>query len=238
MDGRLLTVACYLWGTKHYTPADVFLWERMVDRHLTVPHETVCITDDTAQFDGTDIRAVQLDPSLCYGKGMFQQLTPFSPTAQETIGERILTMDLDCAIVGNMDALVQRDEDLVLWRNPARRPWLYPEGKGLFRPLFNGSMMLVRTGDWTIWRWLHTEAMERFDSQGWISMCVGPDHKAYWDDADGVYRLEREDTPGSGLKPHEPLPANARVVYFIGSEHKPHLPAIQAQYHWINEVRV
>lgn len=233
-----LTVACYLWGRDRYTIEDVRLLARMVDRHLTVPHEFVCITDNVDQFTDSDIRAVPLDPFLCQGKGMFQQLTPFAPWARGVLGERVLTMDLDCAIVGDMNPLVERDEDLVLWRNPSRRPWLYPEGKGQFRPLYNGSMMLVRTApDWHVWNWLQPEVMERWDSQSWVSMCAGPS-AAYWDDADGVYRLERDDTPGSGLKPNEPLPENARVVMLVGSEHKPHLPAIQAAYPFLAEARV
>jgi hypothetical protein len=232
-----LVVASYLWGTDPYTIEDVRLLARMVDRHLTVPHEFVCITDNVEQFTDSDIRPVPIDRSLFLGKGNMQQLMPFAPYARELIGERVLTMDLDCAVVGNMNALVERDEDLVLWRNPARRPWGLPTGKGRLRPLFNASMMLVSTKpDWHIWRWFTPEAAKGDNSQEWISSWAGP-LCAYWDDADGVYRLEREDTPGSGLRPHEPLPENARVVFCVGSQHKPHLPEIQAAYPFLAEHR-
>jgi hypothetical protein len=98
-------------------------------------------------------------------------------------------------------------------------------------------VMLIRTGAVPfVWDQFLPSDANLFNSQEWVSECVGPDCP-YWDDADGVYRLEREDTPGSGLRPHEPLPDNARVVFTVGSEHKAYLPAIKAAYPWLAEHR-
>lgn len=248
----MLTVASYLWepqtGDAPYSLGDVKLWRDMVHRHLTVPHEFVCITDNVEQFEGTGIRPVPLDPA-CHiaSSGMFQQLMPFHPDAESLIGKRILTMDLDCAVVGNMDGVVSRDEDLVLWRNPGRRPWDNPTGKGVHRALFNTSMILVtagaRTDIWTRFFAVPGVATDyvryRFGKrtllgQDYVSAMVGP-KCAYWDDDDGVYRLAREDTPGSGITGD--LPANASIVFFVGSQHKPWLPEIKARFPWISTHR-
>ena len=80
--------ADYLYGV-----GDVQLWRDMVARHVTVPHEFVCITDDQELFSGTGIRAVPFDKKCVIPGAMFQQLMPFHPSAGTLIGERILTMD-------------------------------------------------------------------------------------------------------------------------------------------------
>ena len=127
----MLSVGTYLWrpdpGSKFkvgYTPADVNLLQRMVARHLTVPHQFVCITDadQDAGFDPA-VRVVPIDWSTHVPGTCFVRLMTFHPQGREMIGERILQLDLDTVIVGNIDHLVNREEDVVLWRNPTRFPW-------------------------------------------------------------------------------------------------------------------
>lgn len=226
----MLTVACYLWGWE-YSTKDVYLLKRMVDRHLTVPHEFVCLTDEPHRFDTDEIRVVEL-PEPPSGK-MFcwQKLTTFHPDAERMIGKRILALDLDAVIVGEMDSLVNRPEPLVLWRNPSRRPW----NAWSPRALYNSSMVLIKAGACPeVWERRHEGTLFPGD-QDWVSWMVGP-KCAYWDDSHGVYRLGREDTPGSGVD--GVLPDNARVVFFPGSEGKPTLPAVVNRCPWIAEHRV
>lgn len=231
----LVTVASFLWFDPQgehnsdyiYGPEDVRLLRRMVDRHLTVPHEFVCITDQPEAFD--DIRTVRLDPAVRVPGLIFDKLMTFHPEAGVLIGSRILTMDLDCVVVGNMDRLVQRDEPLVLWRNPGRQPWANPEGKGKTRALYNTSMVLLNAGTRPD-IWTRFKPRNRGGDQDWVSEMVGADCP-YWDGSDGVYRLGRLDTPGSG--PRAVLPENARVVFFPGDKGKPWDSAIQAECPWI-----
>lgn len=234
----MLTVACYLWGDpageSPYSAADVHLLKRMVDRHLTVPHEFVCITDRPGQFDGSEVRAVKL-PQMPIEHGMYgcQKLLTFHPIAATFIGERILAIDLDVVIVANFDSIVDRPEDLVLWRNPSRRPWNDPKSR---RAYYNSSLVLLRAGSWPeIWnRYAEGKAKGYPGDQDWISKVYGP-LCHYWDDSSGVYRLARTDTPGSGVR--AVLPGNAKIVFFPGDEGKPWIPAIAQECPWIAEHR-
>ena len=245
MRDRSLVVAGFLWfdptyrhnDKYRYTIADVRLLKRMVDRHLTIPHEFVCITDDPDQFAQDDIRAVEIDRRCWVPGRMFQQLMPFHPKAREWFGDWLMVMDLDCVVTGSLDSVAEKAGDVVLWRNPSRRPWGNPEGRGKLRPLYNGSLMMVRNGARTdIWDMFSPEVspLQFRDSQHYISAVAGADC-AYWDDDDGVYRLARDDTPGSGVTGE--LPANARVVFFAGDQHKPWIKEIQAKYPWIRRFR-
>jgi hypothetical protein len=74
------------------------------------------------------------------------------------------------------------------------------------------------------------------DDQWYLSDALGPD-VPYFDGArDGVYRIARDDTPGSGVSGD--LPDNACIVTFPGSNGKWTLPHIAAANPWIAEHRV
>lgn len=235
----MLTVATYFWhpdpGSKFaaaYTPDDVRRLQRMVERNMTVPHEFAVITDRPELFDDdTEIRAVPLRKGTHVPGTCFVRLFTFHPMGRERIGERVLQIDLDTLIVGNMDALVQRDEDTVLWRNPGRVPWDKPSRPG--RPYYNTSLVLHRCGTrpeiYTAFDPLNPRCR---DDQWWLSEMFGPD-APYWDGSHGVYRLGRDDTPGSGVSGE--LPENAVVVTFPGSEGKWSEPRVAAANPWIAE---
>jgi hypothetical protein len=107
-----------------YTADHVRQLKDMVKANLTLPHEFEVITDQPELFDDDlDIRAILIDWATHVPKTCYVRLMTFHPQGQEIIGDKVLQIDLDTLIVGNIDHLVSRDEDLVLWRNPARLPW-------------------------------------------------------------------------------------------------------------------
>lgn len=257
----MLTVLCYFWhpdpGSKFkapYTSDDVRALKRMVKRHLSVPHEFAVVTDRPHLFDADkDIRAIPMNwekhvPSTCYSK-----LFTFHPDGAQIIGERALQIDLDTIVVGDMNPLVERDEDLVLWRNPTRIPWeggvdgstiqlgmMTKKGRSKItylsnqaRCYYNSSFLLHRCGTmpW-VWNDFDPKHPPAKDDQWYLSDLFGQDC-AYYDASHGVYRLAREDTPGSGVDGE--LPDNARVVTFPGSEGKWTDPRIAAANPWIAE---
>jgi hypothetical protein len=237
----VLTVAAYFWhpdeGSKFapYTPDDVRRLQRMVKRHLTIPHEFAVVTDRPHMFDGDkDIRAIPLDMTKHVPKTCFAKLMTFHPNGQDLFGERVLQIDLDTLIVGDMVPLVERSEDLVLWRNPSRIPWDNPAVQG--RPYYNTSLVLHRCGTRpSIWMKFDPENPKCRDDQWWVSDRVGP-YAPYWDGSHGVYRLGRPDTPGSGVMGS--LPDNARIVTFPGSEGKWHEPHVAQANPWIEQYLV
>lgn len=259
----MLTIACYFWhpdpGSKFaapYTADDVRRLQRMVKRHLTTKHEFAVITDRPHMFDGDKaIRAIPLDktkhvPGTCYAR-----LMTFHPDGAGIFGERLLQIDLDTLIVGSMDKLVDRDEDLILWRNPARIPWdgpaVYdgvslPDGTAVIelagrhvyafnqrRCYYNTSILMHRCGSMPdVWQDFNPERPTAKDDQWYLSNLFGRDC-AYFDQGHGVYRLAREDTPGSGVDGK--LPDNACIVTFPGSDGKWTDPRIRQANPWIEE---
>lgn len=226
----MLTVATYLWGSK-YGPEDVLRLKRMVDRHMTVPHEFMVITDRPHLFDGVRIRVMPLDMTMHVPGTCFVRLFTFHPDGASIFGERILQIDLDTLIVGNLDAIASRDEDLVLWRNPSRVPWDTPDRAG--RPYYNTSVVLHRCGTVPeLWDEFRPKNPRCRDDQWWVSDLLGK-AMPYFDGSDGIYRLGRPDTPGSGVMGE--LPANACIVTFPGSEGKWTQPEIAQANPWIAE---
>lgn len=234
-----LTVLTYFWqpdgGSKFaadYGPEDVRRLQRQVARHLSLKHDFAVVTDRPHLFDADDdIRAIPIDKTTHVPGTCFVRLMTFRPDGELLFGERVLQLDLDTLIVGALDPLVNRGEDLVLWRNPSRIPWDNPLKPG--RPFYNTSILLHRCGTKpTLWMKFNPRNPKCRDDQWWLSERLGPD-MPYWDGSHGVFRLGREDTPGSGVMGS--LPEHARVVTFPGSEGKWHEPHIAAANPWIGE---
>lgn len=237
----MLNVVYFLWydpkgRCNHiytYSAEDVNILRRQVDRHLSVPHEHVCVTDNGAGLD-SDIRVVPLDRSRLLPGTRFAKLMVFGPDAGK-IGSRMLTLDLDTVVVGELDSLVQRDEPLVLWRNPN---FGIPK-----RARFNTSMMLLSAGCrpdlWNDFDPAKTPGLLRKKwggtDQAWISEQTSPDNP-YWDASHGVYGAGRL----GDYKPEQcttVLPENARVVFFPGKR-VPGMASQLERHPWIAEHRV
>lgn len=231
-----MTVATYFWrdpATKHkfeYTPDDVRRLKRAVAKNLTEPHRFAVITDRPHMFDAdSDIVAIPLDRTKYVSGTCFCRLMTFRPDGRDIIGGVVLQLDLDTLIVGNIDHVVSRREDLVLWRNPSRIPWDKPDKPG--RPYYNTSILLHRCGTKPeLWADFDPKNPRCRDDQWWLADRLGPEMPHY-SGKDGVYRLGREDTPGSGV--FGELPYNACVVTFPGSEGKWWEDRIRAANPWI-----
>jgi hypothetical protein len=236
----MLMVATYFWqpdeGSKFsapYTADDVRRLQRMVAKNCAVPHQFAVITDRPELFaDDADIRAIPIDrathvPGTCYVR-----LMTFHPDGKEIFGaDKLLQIDLDTLIVGNIDHLVTREEDLVLWRNPTR----HPSRPG--RSIYNTSLLLHRLGSIPeLWQtYVDMRAADQQipakDDQWFLSDALGEDMPYFDGERDGVYRIAREDTPNSGVS--GTLPPNACIVTCPGSEGKATDPRVRALNPWI-----
>ena len=234
-SGAFVTVVTFLWEDEarrrsyHFTTEHVQIARRMVDRHLSLPHEFVCVTDH--RIEG--IRTVPIDwrkhvPGTCFVKLMMHR-----PDIAGLLGRRILYLDLDCVIVGSMDGIVHRPyTDAVFWRNPN-----YGLPK---RAFYQGSMQLFTAGArsqlWTDFdpaetpKWIN----RRYGGaeQAWISERLDHD-EATWSDADGVFGAGRL-VGGQMDKGISELPANARIVFTPGNR-EPSQPDVQRAHPWIVE---
>lgn len=236
----MLSVATYWWqpdtGSKFaapYTAGDVINLARMVKQNLTVPHRFVCITDQPDVFRPEHgVVPIQIDRTTHVPGTCFVRLMTFHPRGREVLGTKVLQLDLDTLIVGNIDHLVKRDEPLVMWRNPGRVPWHNPSHPS--RPYYNTSLLLHRCGARPdLWERFDREKPPAKDDQWYLSRELGP-VMPYFDGArDGVYRIARQDTPGSGV--WGDLPPNACIVTCPGSEGKPDNPVIRDANPWLAE---
>ena len=96
-----VTVMCVRFGTK-YSVEYVKKLRNMVARHLTVPYEFACITDDPTPIDG--VRLI-VQPMFEYRQLWWHKVHMFDPTI--TTAPVILYFDLDVVICNSIDHLVQ-----------------------------------------------------------------------------------------------------------------------------------
>jgi hypothetical protein len=236
----VLTVVTWKWKpTRGYRsefgPETVNCLARMVARHYKHPHRVVCVTDDPAGIDPS-IGIVPLwndlsqltNPHGAHQPSCYRRLKAFSTEAREWFGDRFVSVDLDCVIVGDMAPLWNRPEEFVIWGSGTdKRVWC------------NGSMWMMTTGTRSkVWDTFNpkrspneAKAAGFFGSdQGWIAHCLGR-KEAMWTIRDGVYSFRVHLNGGS-----KQLPDDARIVFFHG-KHDPwgawpqQIPWVQEHYH-------
>ncbi len=215
-----LTVVCFKWKPNpgyrtKYNAWHVNRLAGMFRHHLHMPFEFACITDDT---QGIECRTIPLWDDLAavpnpHGQrepSCYRRLKLFSHEARELVGERVLWIDLDMVLTGDVTPLLDRSEDVVLL--PTDSPNI---------PV-NGSMVLLTPG-------AHAEVWDSFDpeaspklarkagcygsDQGWLGYCL-KDKAALWSPGpggDGIYYFGQHLRSMGGR-----LPEDARIVSFHG----------------------
>lgn len=241
----MLSVVCYFWvdtsrrRSYQVTPEDVRIWDRMIARNLTIPHRRICVTHRPDLIDFME--TVPLDmrkhvPGTCTVK-----LMTWRPDIADVLGPRICMMDVDCVVTGNLDDVLGRTEDVVLWKNPNYE-------MGGRRGFYQGSMQLLNAGArphiWADFDPNSSPAIysRRFGGaeQAWISERLNtswPDAgwkwvEPHWTEADGVYGAGRlfDGRMGEGVQSE--LPENARIVFFPG-DRAPSQPEVRKAHPWI-----
>ena len=102
-----VTVACVKWGKK-YGPEYVNILREMVAKNLSVLHRFVCLTDD-AEGLAQGIEIMPLPKGL---DGWWNKLALFQPGRFEG---RVIYLDLDVCVTGNLDELASRDGIIKDW---------------------------------------------------------------------------------------------------------------------------
>lgn len=220
----MLSVVAWKWrGTRAYTSQQVNVLARAFAANLTVPHEFVCVTDDPRGL-ASSIRPVKL-PTFNHLKvrpgfpSCYVRLHAFDPAFAEQLGRRILMTDIDAVITGNLDHLVKRDEDFVIWENTGKPGRIH----------YQGGLMLMDAGARPqVWESFRGEESRDLTAslglvgsdQAWITHCLYPG-EATWTYEDGL--AYREDCKGG--KP----PPWACMVQITGRL-KPWAPGFK--FHW------
>ena len=227
----MLTIVLWLWHDDQcrtqYTPEHVSTAARMIDRHLTMPHRIVLLTDQPdAEYDPLiepiklwdDWRSVQNDYWRAEFPQCYVRLKAFSHEMREILGPRFVSIDIDCVVVGSLDEILSRTEDFLICRR-ARVT------KADFYDPYQASMWMMDVGCRAkVWEKFqgerslqklagkkHEKLYKKTD-QGWILYTLGP-NEAGWTMGSGVYHwawLDENELTND-------LPSNARIVFFNGA---------------------
>lgn len=225
----MLTVVTWLWHQKGrqivYRPSHVNTWARMVSRNLTIPHRLLCITDNP---EGIEIETYPIwEPPKVINSSWgvtrpqcYVRLHAFSSEVRDILGDRFVSMDLDCVVTGNLDTLLSRQEDFIINRGETKRN------------SYNGSMWMMTTGAREkVWTEFSQAGIQRAlqngymgSDQAWIRECLGPNEATF---SEGVASFVR-------VRPIPNWqPTNTSVVFFQGNI-KPWEHTAQ-KYRWVKE---
>jgi hypothetical protein len=237
----MIDVVTWKWGNL-FGPEYVYKLSSMLARHLHVPYRLNVITDDPKIVDCpygsfrtlpmfTDHAEMKAGNRAC-----FRRLCIFDRDMATVIGPRILQLDLDVVITGDVTPLFDRTEPLMLVEQ--RRD------DKLNRTTYNPSMLLMDAGILhDLWAKFHAAPKTTWETargNGWAcsDMSVINDYlhrhpdvpRAVWTREEGVtayWREVRRETKG-------PLPNGARVVLFYGQEN-PSDKAVQERSPWVKD---
>ena len=204
-----------------YSAESVNRKKHELQKHLSMPHDIVCVTDDPTGIDSS-IRIVPLwDEGRDLGR-CWCRLRAFAPDMADVLGKRFVWIDLDSVITGPMDPLFERSEDIVLYRS-----------NSVVGTPYNGSMLLMTAGTrpqvWTAFGPDAPEIVAREEltgsDQAWFAHVLGA-NEAVWSREDGVMHFVNDCIPD--------LPGHSRIVFFPGVQ-KPHMPNTRAHAPWVGE---
>lgn len=232
-----LAVVCWLWQPKpnyrsQFGASHVNIFRNMIERHLHIPHEVVCITNMPKGIDPRvrivplwDTYATLLSPHGGISPACYRRLRAFSPEMKDVIGPRFISMDLDVVIIDDITPLLSRTEDFIIWKSYLRKT------------PYNGSMWMMNAG-------AREQVFMEFDpvvsplvtlrggfhgsDQAWISHLLGP-NEAVWTGDDGVYAFRTDIVQNR----YNLLP-KSRIVFFQG-HHDPQSAADNMRAPWIKE---
>jgi hypothetical protein len=200
-----------------YRAEHVNVLEAMVRRNYDGQCRFICVTDDPEGITGETFPLWSDCDGMPNASGAnfpscYRRLKIFDPATQESMDicpdDRVISLDLDTVIVGEINSLFDRSDAFVCW-------------KVMFGALeaFNGSLWMLRAGS-------HAEVWEDFDGersakeaidagfrgsdQAWISHKIGVDAPG-WGFEDGVLSFVKD----IRLKQAQ-LPPDARIVSFYG----------------------
>ena len=185
-----------------------------------MPHELVCITDDSAGIDS----GIRIEPLWTEHRALgktWLRVKLFAREMQELIGPRFVLMDLDCVVTGPLDELFQTDAEFVTMR--AERKSIYNTG---FYLLEAGARARV-------WETFHpVKSLARYKREGWggqeqawVSMVLGQGEQT-WGLEHGILNYGRDILNG------RMDPESGRVVFFPGPFDPSKVNAGWVEQHW------
>lgn len=198
-----------MWGGG-YTPDHVNIAARMLRRHLKMPFEVLCVTDDPTGIDDS-IRCIPLWDKCRFLGGCYNRLYVFSKDMARFIGPRFACLDIDCVLTGDVTPIFSRREEFII------NAYQSGDATRHIDQRYNGGLFMMDAGARSrVWDCfdidIHPQDMEaRADrigtDQAWIREILGPDEAVFKGPEDGIYEARN-------IGPD--LPRDARLVMFAG----------------------
>ena len=243
----MLSVVLWKWrpvggdDSIEYTSDGVNHLANQIRKFIGVPHKIFCITDDSTGLNDK-IQPLDLDKFPCpmprfnaYSNRLYKcyrRLKLFDPAIERYFGKRILQLDVDMVITGDLSGIVTRTEEFLCWKCIS---W------GPLEHALNPSFLLMDVGGETatqIWkdycyhpdkvardaysaRWTGTEqAVMGYLTRGKNLPTLGTQ--------DGIYSI-RDNPEQCGRKGLAP---GVKVVSFHGP-YSPSDPKLQSKCAWL-----
>lgn len=240
----MISICTFYWadknakhhGTYEFTPKHVNRLARGLRENLTIPHEVVCITDDPTDIDVSNIRIIPLWNEFRDLGRCFVRLGLYSSEMRKIIGGRIANIDLDCAILGNVDHIFGRTEPFIGYtdtKNPkCYSGALYMMDAGAKEQVYNSfkrlyNMIPLPPG----------EEKRQFFLQNWnrFSGFVGSDQS--WQTevlGKGLPRINQDDKVWDywSIENLPELPTDTRIVFTNGMRRDISMPSIHEKHEW------
>lgn len=223
----MLHVVTWLWGNKWH-PHYVERLSRGLRRNLKQDFRLILVTDQpgTWPVDVVVCPIAEVDKPLLSVLGCLVRMRVFDKWWQQSLGiepgDRIVNIDVDAVITGELDQLFDRDDEFTIM-----------QGFNSTNPCpYNGSLWMFRAGerhdvfdDFSLenYRKLGVPFHAIPDDQGWLHYKF-PTGAAYTPEV-GCYCFKKRTWPTPDLS----LPKGARIVAFPGR--KPH------DYLWLDWVK-
>lgn len=246
----MINFVCWKWKAKpnpwkcfnQYTAEHVNVLYSMIERNMRDPFRLVCLTDDpTGIRHGIDILPVWNDFEDL--GGCYRRLKLFKREMRELIGEQIVSIDLDCAILQDITPLFRDLPDFKIM-------------KATRKNLYCGCLFAIRAGAHPkVWRGFRPKKVIRRENRCHLYKgCpwFGTDQAVIahllpnaptWHWNDGVYNFREIFLPNKkdllvwkrlGERHTGTLPRNARIIFFNG-KFDPSQPELQEKYPWIRK---
>lgn len=216
MDSKI-NIVCWKWHpiqekpktkkTVNFTAQHVNALFYMLKKHVTIPFDLICVTDDWEGILSEIIIHPLWDQWRNLG-GCFTRLVCFKKDFFH-FGERFISIDLDCVITANIDDILLRKESFVIWK---------PENDHNRIAAYCGSLWLLEAGK-------HPEVYDSFDPRKLphlrLNKYLGGTDQLHisktvssadiYSSEDGIYNFVPDIFRRDGR-----LPDNAKIVFFNG----------------------
>jgi len=231
----MISIVTFLWDTGNlhskkrlkFTAEHVNVLYRMCKKNIDVPFEFFCVTDQMHEDFDYKINLVPLWDDFAECGSCFRRLKLFDESSRHLFGDRIIQIDLDTVITGNITDVVQRQEPLIFFRSKARRTKV----NGSYWSIVPGRYQHIYDNfDPVESRRQITSNMLIGSDQAWISLQVNDEDLTVLGADDGLYSYNVDIR-----KPYDNgLPDNARLVFFHG-KFDPSQKLIQNQCEWVKQ---